>query len=129
MPVYNEDLKRANDSIVISSPTMRYNKVISFVNDVRNLQEKGVKITIITWTPDLNMFSSAESKIELIEILRESGIEVITRDDYFNRFSVIYNAVVWYGSINFLGKEDIEDNIMRVDSKEVAAEVLQLLVN
>ena len=129
LPVYNEDLKRANDSIVISSPTMRYNKVISFVNDVRNLQEKGVKITIITWTPDLNMFSSAESKIELIEILRESGIEVITRDDYFNRFSVIDNAVVWYGSINFLGKEDIEDNIMRVDSKEVAAEVLQLLVN
>ena len=32
---------------------------------------------------------------------------------------------MWYGSVNLLSKEDIEDNIMRVESKEIAAELLE----
>lgn len=37
------------------------------------------------------------------------------------------NVLVWeYGSINLLSKDDIEDNIMRVDSKEIAAELLEM---
>ena len=45
----------------------------------------------------------------------------------YERFVVIYNQVVWYGSINLLSKEDTEDNIMRVCDAEIAAEVLELM--
>ena len=34
--------------------------------------------------------------------------------------------IVWYGSVNFLAKEDIDDNLMRVCSKEIAAELLEM---
>ncbi len=34
--------------------------------------------------------------------------------------------MAWYGSMNFLGKEDSEDNLIRVCSKEIAAELLEL---
>jgi len=32
---------------------------------------------------------------------------------------------LWYGSINFLGKEDAEDNVMRVINPEAAEELLE----
>ncbi len=43
----------------------------------------------------------------------------------YERYAVIDNNIVWYGSVNLLSKEDIEDNIMRVESKEIAAELLE----
>lgn len=124
--VYNDDLLAANNSIVISSPSLRYNKVVSFIRTVKALQEKGVKITILTWNPDASKFSNSVSTIEMIELLRDSGVEVILQEESCQRFAVIDNAIVWYGSMNLLGKEDIEDNIMRIDSEDIAAEVLEL---
>jgi len=39
---------------------------------------------------------------------------------------VIDNEIVWYGSMNLLSREDVNDNIMRVVSKRIAAELLEL---
>ena len=39
---------------------------------------------------------------------------------------MIDDEIVWYGSVNLLSKEDIEDNLMRVCSKEIAAELLEM---
>ena len=39
---------------------------------------------------------------------------------------MIDNGIVWYGSVNLLSKEDAEDNIMRVRSREIAAELLEI---
>ena len=105
---------------------MRYNKVVAFIRTVKALQEKGVKITILTWNPDASKFSNSVSKVELIELLVDVGIEVILQEESCQRFAVIDNVIVWYGSMNLLGKEDIEDNIMRIDSEDIAAEVLEL---
>lgn len=42
------------------------------------------------------------------------------------RYAVIDNEIVWYGSMNLLSKDDVEDNIMRVVSKRIAAELLEI---
>lgn len=34
--------------------------------------------------------------------------------------------MVWYGSMNFLGKEDVEDNLMRIADGKIASELLEL---
>ena len=41
-------------------------------------------------------------------------------------YAVIDNEIVWYGSMNLLSKEDAEDNLMRVCSKAIAAELLEM---
>ncbi len=33
---------------------------------------------------------------------------------------------MWYGSVNFLSKEDAEDNLMRVCSGKIAEELLEM---
>ena len=47
-------------------------------------------------------------------------------EDYCQHYCIIDKEIVWYGSMNFLGKEDSEDNLMRVSSKEIASELLEL---
>lgn len=41
-------------------------------------------------------------------------------------YAVIDHEIVWYGSVNLLSKEDAEDNLMRVCSKDIAAELLEM---
>ena len=41
-------------------------------------------------------------------------------------YAVIDNEIVWYGSMNLLSREDTEDNLMRVCSTDIAAELLEL---
>ncbi len=53
-------------------------------------------------------------------------IFVELQEDYCQHYCIVDWDVVWYGSKNFLGKEDNEDNLMRVCSKEIAAELLEL---
>lgn len=44
------------------------------------------------------------------------------------RYCVIDREVVWYGSLNFLGKADIEDNLMRIYSNCVASQLLEMTI-
>ena len=41
-------------------------------------------------------------------------------------YAVIDNEVVWYGNVNPLSKEEAADNLMRVCSKDIAAELLAM---
>lgn len=41
-------------------------------------------------------------------------------------FTVVDQKIVWYGNMNFLSKEDMEDNFMRMVSGDIAAEVMEM---
>lgn len=58
--------------------------------------------------------------------MRSFGFNVELVENYCEHYCIIDREIVWYGSMNFLGKEDAEDNLMRVCSKEIAAELLEL---
>ena len=67
-----------------------------------------------------------EHRIELMEELRHAGVNIELVKDHCEHYAVIDNEIVWYGSMNLLSKDDIEDNIMRVVSKQIAAELLEM---
>jgi hypothetical protein len=64
--------------------------------------------------------------MELMEKLRKAGFEVKLVEESCEHFAVIDNEIVWYGSVNLLSKEDAEDNLMRVSSRKIAAELLEM---
>ena len=55
------------------------------------------------------------------------GCDVRFVQDNCLHFAVIDETVVWYGSMNLLSREDVEDNIMRLESREIAEELLGTL--
>ena len=61
-----------------------------------------------------------------MEELRNAGFNIELTENACERYAVIDSNIVWYGSINLLSKEDADDNIMRVVSNSIAAELLEL---
>lgn len=124
--VFEKDLKEARSDIVISSPTLAKRKVSRILSLLRERQMAGVKITIVTWHADAYAYGSDEHRIGLMEDLRNTGFNIELVQNNCERYAVIDNEIVWYGSMNLLSKVDVEDNIMRVASKRIAAELLEM---
>jgi phosphatidylserine/phosphatidylglycerophosphate/cardiolipin synthase-like enzyme len=122
---YEKDIEQAKKGIVISSPRLNTQKVEHLITTIKDRQELGVKVTIITWHPDAYKYGRDDVRMNLLEKLRRAGFEIKLVDNSCEHFAVIDNEIVWYGSVNLLSKEDVEDNLMRVCSKEIAAELLE----
>ena len=53
IPVYEKDLKNAAKDIVISSPSLGKYKVNRMIGLLKERQEAGIKVTIVTWHPEV----------------------------------------------------------------------------
>lgn len=123
---YWKDLEEANSAVVVSSPRLNNQKVDRIINMLGKRRELGVEVTIVTWHPDAYKYSKDDVRMELMERLRKAGFEIRLVEETCEHYAVIDNEIVWYGSVNLLSKEDAEDNLMRVCSKDIAAELLEM---
>lgn len=123
---YWKDLEEANSAVVVSSPRLNNQKVDRIINMLGKRRELGVEVTIVTWHPDAYKYGKDDVRMELIERLRKAGFEIRLVEETCEHYAVIDNEIVWYGSVNLLSKEDAEDNLMRVCSKDIAAELLEM---
>ena len=123
---YWKDLEEANSAVVVSSPRLNNQKVDRIINMLGKRRELGVKVTIVTWHPDAYKYGKDDVRMELMERLRKAGFEIRLVEETCEHYAVIDNEIVWYGSVNLLSKEDSEDNLMRVCSKDIAAELLEM---
>ena len=124
---YWKDLEEANSAVVVSSPRLNNQKVDRIINMLGKRRELGVEVTIVTWHPDAYKYGKDDVRMELMERLRKAGFEIRLVEESCEHYAVIDNEIVWYGSVNLLSKEDAEDNLMRVCSKDIAAELLEML--
>ena len=123
---YWKDLEEANSAVVVSSPRLNNQKVDRIINMLGKRRELGVKVTIVTWHSDAYKYGKDDVRMELMERLRKAGFEIRLVEESCEHYAVIDNEIVWYGSVNLLSKEDAEDNLMRVCSKDIAAELLEM---
>ena len=123
---FEQDIVEAEKSIVISSPDIRQDKIDRLLLLVKDRQEKGVLITVITTDPEEVVYGSADVCYGLINEMKQVGINVVTKAEVEERFAVIDDELVWHGGMNLLGKVDIWDNLMRIKNHQVAAELLEI---
>ena len=124
--VYEKDLLEANKEIIISSPGLNHTKVDAFVKLIKHRQEDGVKLTVITLNPEGYPEEKIEDTKRLVEILKNCGVRIKLQEHMHEHFAIIDEEIVWYGSMNFLSRAKVDDNLMRVKSKDVAQELLEI---
>ena len=113
-------------NIVISSPIISGTKVYELIRFLKDKQINGVEITIVTWNPDSYGFGDAGYWMQLHEDMRQAGFYMKTVEDSCEHFAIVDQEIVWYGNINILSKAKLEDSIMRVQSKGIANELMEL---
>lgn len=124
-PVYERDLQAAQREILISSPALSRKKVTYFLELLRERQEAGVQIKILTLAPDAQDTYQAAEKIGF---LRQSGIEVFPSQTCREHFAILDRCLVWYGSMNLLSNERPDDNLLRLPDEQIAQELLEIAV-
>lgn len=123
---FEQDIVEADKSVVISSPDIYQDKIERFLYLIKQRQEAGVNVRVITRDPESTMYGNPEILYELITRMKSQGVDVYLKDEVEERFAVIDDELVWHGGVNLLGKEDIWDNLMRIKNIEVAAELLEI---
>lgn len=126
LQIFERDLQESEKDIIISSPQMNRKKVCRMISLLKERQEAGVKVTIVTWHPDCYKYGKSEMRMQLLEQLRNTGFDIHLMEEACEHFAVVDQKIVWYGNMNFLSKEDMEDNLMRVVSRDIAAEIMEM---
>ena len=119
-----KDLNDARLNIVISSPIIKKSRAIGMISYLQGLGLSASNIMILT--KPANEYKSAEVETinEILEKLSVAGFKVVIRSDIHQKFIVIDNQVVWYGSINLLGYGYSAETMLRFVNGEVASEIV-----
>ena len=123
---FEQDIVEADKSVVISSPDIYQDKIERFLYLIKQRQETGVNVRVITRNPESTMYGNPEILYELITKMKSQGVDIYLKDEVEERFAVIDDELVWHGGVNLLGKEDVWDNLMRIKNIDVAAELLEI---
>lgn len=75
---------------------------------------------------DYDKYNDGSIHVALSEKLINHGFDVLCFETVSEHFAVIDKSIVWYGSMNFFGREDVEDNLMRIVDVELASELLEI---
>lgn len=118
LEVFRQDIHESNKSIIISSPQLNEKKVLSFIDLIKDRQEKGVSVNVFTKHTDEPYTNN------LIDLLYGNGVFVEVYPDLDSYFAVIDQEIVWHGGINLLGKSNVYDSLMRVKSTTIAEELI-----
>ena len=127
--VFEKDVLSTAKNIIISSPYLSFRKVEWLVDQSEILQKRGVVIKVFSLSPEAYPEDGREHHGKLLERLTSAGICVKTQNHCHERYAVIDQSLVWYGSMNLLSRGREEDSLMRIVSPEIAAELLELGMN
>jgi superfamily II DNA or RNA helicase len=114
------DFAEAKKEILIVSPFIRKKQLSLALEWLRTPLQAGVSITVIT--RPIESYREQERAGKCIEIL-QSKLTLIQEPDIYQKFIIIDNRLVWYGSIGLFDFGNSEDTIMRLESKELVAEL------
>jgi hypothetical protein len=90
------------------------------------LQKRGVVITVFSLSPEAYPEDGREHHTDLLGRLALAGICIKAQSHCHERFAVIDQSLVWYGSMNLLSRGKDDDSLMRIVSPKIAAELLEL---
>lgn len=126
--VFSQDIATAKKEILIVSPFMRKSRIVQLVKVSSQAILNGVSVTVITRSPESLKDSERQTVMENAELLKGYGCNVIFKPDFHQKFTVIDNRIVWYGSINFLSFGKTEESVMRFSSYDIAGQLIDTVI-
>jgi phosphatidylserine/phosphatidylglycerophosphate/cardiolipin synthase-like enzyme len=124
VPVMKNDFAIAEEEILIVSPFLRKKRIDTILEWLKEPLHTGVSITIVTRS--VESYKEQERIKDCIEQL-QSSVTVVQKPKIHQKYIIIDNHLVWYGSINLLSYGSSEESIMRLDSRELAMELKVLM--
>lgn len=127
LPVYSNDLMSAEREIIIVSPFITKKRVLHLIEYLRAAVEKKVKVVVVTRPKEDFQGKNPKGLVEALELLKQEKVSLVYRSNLHQKFAVMDQKLVWYGSINLLSFGSSEESMMRLESPTVAHELVKSL--
>jgi superfamily II DNA or RNA helicase len=125
LPVFNQDINAAKKEILIVSPFVRKMRTLQMTKHLKVVLEKNVRILVVT-RPKEDFKPKDHATIQrTLNLLTDCGANVVFKSNIHQKFAVMDQKVVWYGSINLLSYGSAQESIMRIESANIANELVK----
>jgi hypothetical protein len=126
LPVFSNDIAAAKREALIVSPFVTRRRALRMLPLLEAAVKNGVRTIIVTRPPEDFKEKDGAALRETLKTLGSSGVRVAFRSKIHQKFAVIDQKIVWYGSINLLSYGDSEESLMRLESPNIANELIKV---
>lgn len=127
-PVFCQDLRNAEKEILIVSPFMSKTRLQKLVQVLSEPILRGVAVKAVVRPPEDLPVKDRKTVPDNAEYLMDYGIQVVFRPGFHQKFTVVDGRICWYGSVNILSFGKSEESVMRLESSEIAGELIDTVV-
>ena len=123
-PVFFNDLMNASREIIIVSPFVTKRRTMQMIKDLETTISNNVKVIVVTRPSEDFKNKDLQNWQEAINQIKLANIHIVFKSNIHQKFSIIDQNIVWYGSINLLSYGSAEESMMRIESTKIAYELI-----
>ncbi len=123
--VFSNDINHVKRKILIVSPFVTKRRTQQIIRNLEHVHAKKVKITVVTRPAEDFQNKDLTAWTEAIQQIETAGIHLVFKPNIHQKFAVIDQKIVWYGSINLLSYGSAEESMMRIESNKIAFELME----
>ncbi len=127
LPVYINDVMNSAREVLIVSPFVSKKRALLMMKHLEIALHNNVKVLIVTRPVDDFKEKDRVALQAVFDLVKTAGANLIFKSNIHQKFAVIDQRIVWYGSINLLSFGSAEESIMRLDSPNFANELLRTI--
>lgn len=127
-PVFCEDIRAAKHEILIVSPFVRKSRVTQIARVLSEPLLGGATAVVVTRPPEDFPEKDRKTVTENTNRLRAFGVEVRYKSGFHQKFAIVDEQIVWYGSVNFLSFGASEESVMRFTSQDIAGQLMDTVI-
>lgn len=123
------DILTAQSEILIVSPFVTRRRTVQMMQHLEVALRNGMRIVVVT--RGVKEYGEKDQTVlqGTIDILQDAGVKIIFRPNIHQKFAVMDQKTVWYGSINLLSFGSAEESVMRLESPVIANELIKTVHN
>ena len=125
LPVYHNDMMNAAREAVIVSPFVTRRRAWQMLPNLEAALAKRVSVVVVTRPTNAYKDKDRPALEETLASLQGTGVRLLFKANIHQKFAVIDQKIVWYGSINLLSYGSAQESIMRLESPNIAQELLK----
>jgi len=125
LPVYHNDMMNAAREAVIVSPFVTRRRALQMLPNLEAALAQKVFVVVVTRPTSAYKDKDRPALAETLASLQDTGVRLLFKANIHQKFSVIDQKIVWYGSINLLSYGSAQESIMRLESPNIAQELLK----
>jgi superfamily II DNA or RNA helicase len=124
LSVYHNDMMNAMREAVIVSPFITRRRASQMLP---NMAELARRASVVVVTRSANTYKDKDKSVleETLASLQDAGVRILFKPNIHQKFAVIDQKIVWYGSINLLSYGSAQESIMRLESPNIAQELMK----